>query len=126
MRDISNSADVFDSRDVDARIEELTDLIDAAYVADGEDNWDDERAELVLLTKLREDADCSEWKHGLTLIRDSYFRTYAEEMAEDIGAIPKDASWPACHIDWEAATEALQQDYTSVEYDGVTYWHCCC
>jgi hypothetical protein len=27
----------------------------------------------------------------------------------------------ALHIDWDAAN-ALKTDYTSVEFDGVTYW----
>lgn len=26
------------------------------------------------------------------------------------------------YIDWKRAAEALQSDYTSVEFDGVTYW----
>jgi len=43
-------------------------------------------------------------------------------MAEDIGAIQKDAPWPCGFIDWEGAAEALQQDYTAGEFDGVTYW----
>ena len=30
--------------------------------------------------------------------------------------------WPYSCIDWEQAAEELQQDYMSVEFDGVTYW----
>lgn len=66
-----------------------------------------------------------EWENSwfpVTFIRDSYFKDYAEELAEEIGAIPKESAWPACHIDWEAAARALQMDYTSGEFNGVTYW----
>ena len=60
--------------------------------------------------------------HGETLIRDTYFEDYARELAEDIGAINRDASWPNNCIDWEEAASQLQQDYFSVEYGDVIYW----
>ena len=44
------------------------------------------------------------------------------QMAEDIGAISGDESWPLNYIDWAAAAEALQMDYTSIDFDGVEYW----
>ncbi len=59
---------------------------------------------------------------GVTLIRDSYFEDYARQLAEDIGSISGDDRWPACHIDWEEAAGALQADYQSIDWDGVTYW----
>lgn len=59
---------------------------------------------------------------GVTLIRDSYFENYAQELAEDIGAIGHDLQWPLYHIDWEAAANSLKMDYTLVAFDGVEYW----
>jgi hypothetical protein len=56
------------------------------------------------------------------LIRDSYLETYAKELAEGIGAISPDAVWPVNCIDWEKAVEQLKQDYTSVDFEGETYW----
>lgn len=47
---------------------------------------------------------------------------YAETLAEDIGAIDRNAGWPLMHIDWEAAADALKMDYRQVDYDGVAYW----
>lgn len=121
-RTISNTDDVIDSRDVIARIAELEELVPPADESDGTDNED--RLELATLVALQDEAEgyAPDWKYGATLIRDSYFEDYAREFAEDIGAINKDASWPNTHIDWDAAANALQQDYTSVEFDGVTYW----
>lgn len=135
---ISNSDNVIDSRDVIARIEELeaerTDLLDAVESAEDDDKhdkhemevlaWNDENAdELKALQSLAEEGSgSSDWIHGETLIADSYFEEYAQELAEDIGAINRDATWPNDCIDWEKAAEALQQDYSSVDYDGETYW----
>lgn len=111
--------DVIDSRDVIARIEELEALID------DEDSPLDEadKDELVVLKLLAEEGESSpDWKHGETLIRDSYFTEYAQELAEDIGAINPNASWPNDCIDWERAARELRYDYTSVNFDNVIYW----
>lgn len=56
-----------------------------------------------------------------TLIAESYFETYAEELAEELGMIQQDAGWPSRHIDWEAAANELRQDYNEVELEGHTY-----
>ena len=134
---ITNSEDIIDSRDVIARIEYLTDDRDNLVSPDGKDwpdddtrnqAWADENGtdadELAVLLALQEEAEgyAADWKYGEALIRDSYFQDYAQELADDIGAIKGDATWPNNHIDWEAAARELQQDYTSVEFDGVTYW----
>lgn len=140
-RAVDNSEDLIDSRDVIARIAELEGereiLSDQHHEAenDGEratasaalDEWDtgDAGAELKGLRALVDEAEgyCPDWRHGAALIRDSYFETYARDLAEDIsGAELRAASWPFDHIDWEAAAEALKMDYTAVEFDGVTYW----
>jgi hypothetical protein len=121
--EVSNSQDVIDSRDVIARIEELEGI-------DGiEDNIanlieSDEATELVALRDLQDQAEgyCADWTYGATLIRDSYFESYAMELADDLGAIDRGAKWPQTCIDWKRAAEELQQDYTSVDFDGVTYW----
>ena len=61
------------------------------------------------------------WYPGY-LIRDSHFKDYAMELADDIGAIYRNASWPLTCIDWDQAARELQMDYSSVEIDGITYW----
>ena len=57
-----------------------------------------------------------------TMIREDAFEDYARELAEDIGAIPSDAGWPACCIDWEQAARELAMDYTSVRFMGDDYY----
>jgi len=123
---ISNSDNVIDSRDVIDRIEHLTSERDDA-VEEGGDAiaaWEQEYGdELKALEALADEASgAADWEHGESLIRDSYFTQHAEELANDIGRVNGDLEWPLCHIDWEAAAEDLQQDYTSVDFDGVTYW----
>ena len=96
-----------------------------AHVPDPDCTWEAENEadaeELKTWIDVRDDCGSREWPHGLTLIRDSYFETYAQELAEDIGALEKCDSWPATCIDWERAARELQQDYSMVVIDGEDY-----
>jgi hypothetical protein len=87
--------------------------------------WDEDNAEeLKNLTDLNAEGEgAGDWQHGETMVRDSYFETYAQELADDCGMLnSKGDSWPYTCIDWERAARELQQDYTSVDFGGVTYW----
>ena len=118
-RSISNREDYIDSRDILARIVDLTEGME-----DGDTLDPEEQAELAALQEVVTEAEgyASGWDDGATLIRDSAFVEYAQELAEDIGAIPSGGAWPHTCIAWDQAAEELQQDYTSVDFDGVTYW----
>lgn len=120
--EITNSNDIIDSRDVIERIAGLEEMLCPAEESDGTDN--DERAELAALVALRDDAEsyAPDWEYGATLIRDSYFEDYAEELARDCGMIEDAATWPNNCINWEEAARLLKQDYTEVDFDGVSYW----
>jgi hypothetical protein len=64
---------------------------------------------------------CTDWKYRTTLIRDSYWEEFCKEELEEFGYVPKDfPSW--IEIDYKETAENMQQDYTSGELDGVTYW----
>jgi len=103
----TNRDDVIDSRDVIAAIDWL-------------DEDDEDRK---ALEALAEEAEGSpDWQHGETLIRDSHFEEYAEELARDTGMLEGANDWPLRHIDWEAAADELKEDYFSVDFDGVEYW----
>jgi hypothetical protein len=118
-REIHNDDDIIDSRDVIERIEELQGLD-----ADPESGLEaEEAAELAALVALAEQGEAFEdWKYGETLIRDSYFVDYAKEYADDVVGNLKTMGWPFNHIDWEAAAEEIQTDYTSIDFDGVAFW----
>lgn len=106
--------------------EEIDDSVQALDDPADDFKGDEEAATLrAFIEQFRGYGGDHEWEGSwfpVTFIRDSYFKTYAEELAEDIGAISREERWPACHIDWEAAARALQIDYTSGEYEDVTYW----
>lgn len=117
------SADLIDVRDIIARVEEL----EAEQSSDpmAFDNGDELDTLTTILADLQGMGGDEQWRgnwYPITLIRDSYFRTYAEELADDIGAIPRDAGWPMNCIDWEQAARELRYDYSGVDIDGVTYW----
>lgn len=124
MREILNTEDVIDSRDVIDRIEELESDREDCETDDDRAEFDEEFGdELRGLVALRDECEGSgDWKYGETLIRDSYFEDYAQELAEDCGMIKRDFQWPYTCIDWEQAARELQQDYMSVDFGGVTYW----
>jgi hypothetical protein len=87
--------------------------------------WDasDEGQELKILKALADQCEgYGDWSYGETLIRESYFQDYAQELAEDCGMIPKDLGWPCTCIDWEHACRELKMDYTEVDFDGVSYF----
>ena len=122
---ISNTADIIDIRDVIARVEYLADADDVDTDAESEDQQ--ELASLTaLLEECRGNGGDEKWRgdwYPVTLICDSYFEDYAQELAKDIGAIDPNATWPLNCIDWEQAASELQTDYTSVDFDGTTYWY---
>lgn len=132
--DIDNYQDIIDVRDIIQRVEDLEEtsngsVKDGSAGAEYEGHEDDheEYAELIeLLEDLKGNGGDEQWRgdwYPVTLVRDSYFKNYAMDLAEDIGAIPSEYTWPASCIDWVSAARELQMDYTSVEYDGVTYWY---
>lgn len=154
-RTLDNSQDIIDSRQVDERIEELkSDIVDAFTDLESEEDppeFDDlfprfgddanetegyirecgnkdvetEAEELLALVQFADEAQCSDWSYGETLIRESYFSDYARDLADDIApsveARELANTWPFNRIDWEAAANDLRMDYSSAEFDGVTY-----
>ena len=121
-------SDVIDSRDIIERMDDLGGCDDAGEtiqsLMDRLGLDEDDAQELAALAAVNEEGDASfeDWRYGVALVRDDYFEDYAEQFAEDIGAINRDASWPLTYIDWERAAAALRQDYTSIDIDGTTYW----
>ena len=159
-QDIDNTADILDSCDIIARIEELEEeregyaedvtekkdaLNEAAELV--EDNaedeadietaqeahkdavaaladWDaDNASELKALRALADEAEgyADDWRHGVQLIRESYFVDAMRESCEDCGDVSKDIP-SYIVIDWDATAENLKADYTEVDFNGVTYY----
>jgi hypothetical protein len=124
---IDNTQNVIDSRDILDRIEELE------YM----DNLtEDESSEIRALKEIVEQCEeCSDWKYGEALIRESFFTEYAQQLVEDCATpeyrcgapLPNMTEWPwnvkgAITINWELIAESLKQDYEEVNFDGVIYY----
>jgi hypothetical protein len=134
--------DVIDVRDIIERVEDLRgecdsraqDFIDYhedkgtnVHWDEGEAKWAEEypedARELAILEDFLSDlkgyGGDEQWEgdwYPVTLVNADHFTEYAQELAEEI-AEPgmRDAAWPYRHIDWEAAANELQQDYSTVD-----------
>jgi len=86
----------------------------------------DYQSELDALEAINEKGDgyCSDWRHGETLINESYWVEYCEELCKDIGDMPKEIP-SYIEIDWEKTADNLAADYTTVEWDGVSFYIRC-
>lgn len=129
MNNTHPGTDLIDVRNVIDRVEELRADLKGFEDPSGSE-YDEEVEELAQLEALLKDlagrGGDYQWEgawYPVTLIADSYFEDYARQFAEDIGAVGRGMSWPLGHIDWEAAAEALQMDYTCIDYGGVDYWY---
>lgn len=124
---ISSSDDLIDSRKVRERIG----MLESLRALDEGDCGSDQYGELFTedddeeLAKLHELAKQSEsvygWDDGVTLINESYWLEYAKDQAEDINGIDIN-EWPFDHINWDEAADALKVDYTTIEWDGETFY----
>ena len=113
-------------RDIIERFEELENLIEGESCEDKCAEYKLELSNLSLVIESVEGLGGDEqWRgnwYPVTLIRDSYFKQYAQELAEDIGAVKSDAQWPHTCIDWEHAARELKDDYIAVDIGDLTYW----
>jgi len=102
--------------------EELEDLLQMkADLKDGEELDGDDAERLALLRKLDDEIDGG-LKEEATLIADGKdWRDYCQDMAESMGSIARDSPL-SCYVDWDGWADACASDYTTVEFDGVTYY----
>ena len=117
------TADIIDTRDIIGMLEKLEDLQESGDYLETPD------CEMAMLRKILSNLESlggdEQWRgnwYPVTLIRDSYFTQYAQELAEDIGAVKSDAQWPHTCIDWEHAARELKDDYIAVDIGDLTYW----
>lgn len=133
MTEITSYDDIIDSRDLMKHIEDLEAEFEGAhtdvdsgeiFAEDGKTNLTYEAETLESLKAFAAEFEnyAPGYMHGEAAIRDSYFQEYAEQFADDIGAIDSGANWPLNCIDWEQAATQLQQDYVAIDFNDVRYW----
>ena len=145
-RELRSSDDTIDPYDIQQRVEgleseraELKDAVDdaekqVAFAQLNEEDTEEATEALDIAEKELQEWDDDSGDHlrelqGIisevgeeTLIRDSNFVEYCEEMVKDIGDMPKEIP-DYIVIDWDATAENLRADYSSTEFDGVTFWY---
>ena len=107
-----------DSRNIQDRIDELESMTVEEMNEDS-----DLQKELEIWNELKKETEEYGWVDGIFFFHEDEDENYAQQFAEDIGAIPSDAPWPVYCIDWEHATREFLMDYTTVDIDGQTYYY---
>lgn len=113
--------DIIDSRDIVERIIELENQLIRLRPLD-------DPGELKALRDLAAEASSApDWSYGETLIRESYFEDYIEQLIDDcypeVSKALSSGEWPMRHLklDIEEAAQEAKQDYFEVEFNGATY-----
>lgn len=123
---------ILDSRELEERIDGL--IIEFVDVTEDDpadsmsvDDWkfglsEDDAEELAALLELREESEGMGWEHGIQFISESYFPKYVKELLADCGYIPADLpEWIV--IDWDETAQNVAPDYTTAEFQGVSYYY---
>ena len=135
ISDTDNRDDMIDVRDVTERVEHLEALrqpgpVDLGSEEDNDASQDELFAKLARLESLLESL-CGQggeeqWRgdwYPALLVRDSYFERHAREEAESLCSDFSESRWPYSCIDWKKVACELQMDYSSIDFEGVTYWY---
>jgi antirestriction protein len=107
--------DHIDSRDLIELRDAMHLMLDAEDDALDAEERDELREAIAAIDELEADVG-DEWPYGAHFIREDQFEDYARELAEDIGAVPAEYSWPISCIDWEQAARELATDYSCVSF----------
>lgn len=111
--------DDFDDVILDRLDSEDFEHIDKDAIEDFKIYWETEYKEIEEINQVEEEVG-SEFSYGCTLIEEDDFEDYCEELVIDCGYILKDfPSW--IEIDWEATASNMKQDYSELDYQGITY-----
>ena len=105
-------SDILDSRDL---LDELKTLYE-------EDDYDRERIEMI--DDLKEEVGKDNFEMGVTFIRENYWVQYCEDLAYDCGYMDRqdDNNPLSFHIDWQGWADAVEMDYSQIDFDGDTYY----
>lgn len=114
--DTLNGEDIIDVRDIIERVEELEDAQDTPEA----------KEEFIFLSTILHElcgyGSDEQWRgdwYPVTLIRETHFTDYCEELVCDCYDLKGVPSF--VHIDWESTAREMRVDYSEVDIDGVTY-----
>jgi hypothetical protein len=124
VRDLIEQYEALETELMDSYLEHATNEQSFnEWVATTEGN--EELKELAtILDELKGSGGDEQWRgdwYPITLIADSYFVDYCEELVSDIGDMPREIP-SYIEIDWEATANNIKVDYSEIEIDGDTYY----
>lgn len=106
--------------------EEFDDILfDEEEIESWKEDWQEELDEIEEIDRVEdevEDYGGDGFEFGTTLISDYDFQEYCEEFLKDCGYI-SDNLPPLIenNIDWSGIADDMRQDYSEVDYQGITY-----
>lgn len=89
------------------------------------DDYDEHTSLMAFLDEMKGNGGDHQWRgdwYPVTVVRESYFKDYAQELAEEQDLIKADAHWPNNCIDWDQAARELKIDYTGADFGDITYY----
>lgn len=104
------SGEMFDIREAIDRWEALNTQLESGDPPLDEDENDELTRIQTFLDDVRGNGGDHQWKgewYPCGFVAEYYFKEYAMDLAEDIGAINHEASWPNTCIDWNQAVREL-------------------
>lgn len=114
--------DILDSREIQARLDEIRALPSPRDPWDVQEYWDLSRAKRDILDEFDHNYSWgSPWDSGIILISESYWEEYAQQTAYDVGMIEEDGPMSS-YVDWGRWADALKMDYSHVEVGGYSYY----
>lgn len=108
-------------KDLESYFQDTNDEEIATEIKEKLEELQDLRDELQPLLDLK-DEDIPEWDYGATLIPESEWVNYVEDLVTDCEFVSNDVPWWIV-IDWQATADNVAADYATVEYDGDTYYY---
>lgn len=106
--------------------EDMTDsfediLLEEEEIQSWKEDWFKELEEIEQIDEVENEVG-REFGYGCSLIDESDFEEYCEELVKDIGDLPNDLpSYIENNIDWSGVADDLKQDYSELDYQGTTY-----
>ena len=85
------------------------------------DAWADELQEIRNIDEIESDIGSREFQYGITLIPVDDFEEYVQDYVRELYNMSDIPSW--IEIDWDATAHNLSSDFSSVEYDGDSYYY---
>ena len=104
----------------------MSDIIDSRELLDELKTLDedDDIERMAEIGKLIDEVGDDNMEMGVTFIRENYWVQYCEDMAYDFGYLDRqdDSNPLQYHIDWQGWADAVEMDYSQIDFDGDTYY----